>query len=370
MITKPIQFTEAIRFLMDKEQLPAEWDSAMWQAQEPNFKTRAFWSAKVENARFIDRAQTLLFDHMAGVKEQAVSPDGVRSEALSVSDRSLFVEKMRAFMMAEGMAKKEDFKSINQKDVKDLRSMARLHLIFDTNVRQAYGFGQWKQGMRPDVLAAFPAARLIRTVGVREPRPRHQANIGAVMLKTDRRWAEFHNARDIGGFGVPWGPYGFNSGVTQEDVSRGEAESLGLPVSQIPEPPGFNEGLESSVKGMDPEIKRKLLEELRGGPKPTDPAEAGRQAAARAREQALTRGLKESIRRGDEEAAQNYRKAFSSLPNRGLRVVDRGDKILFADTETVRKALSEGLLTMEAAIEKLRGYGIPEEEITGILKNI
>ncbi len=47
----------------------------------------------------------------------------------------------------EGMAKPGEFKGVNQKDVTDIRSMARLNLIFDTNVRQAYGFGQWKQGM-------------------------------------------------------------------------------------------------------------------------------------------------------------------------------------------------------------------------------
>ena len=45
---------------------------------------------------------------------------------------------------------------------------------------------------------------------------------------------------------------------------------------------GLNESLAASVRGMDPEVKRKLLEELRGGPKPRTPEEAAREAAARA----------------------------------------------------------------------------------------
>jgi hypothetical protein len=34
-------------------------------------------------------------------------------------------------MISEGMAKHEEFASVNQKDVTDIRSLARLRLIFD-----------------------------------------------------------------------------------------------------------------------------------------------------------------------------------------------------------------------------------------------
>ena len=56
----------------------------------------------------------------------------------------------------EGRADASEFKDVNQKNVPDLRSVARLCLIFDTNVRQTYGYGQWKQGMTPAALRAFP----------------------------------------------------------------------------------------------------------------------------------------------------------------------------------------------------------------------
>lgn len=324
-----LPFQEAIRFLLNNEDLPADWDAAMWQEQEDDFRTKAFFSANVENARFLDRAHGLLFDYMAKVRETIVQPDGTQVTALKVAGREHFVKRMRDFMIAEGMAKHHEFKGVDQKDITDIRSLARLRLIFDTNIRQAYGFGQWKQGMTPAALKSFPAARLIRDRGVKEPRPRHQNNLGEVLLKTDPRWAEFHNAMEIGGFGVPWGPYGFNSGVTQEDVSKAEARQLGLDVDSVtPQPAKITDGTEASVKTMDPDIKEKLLEELRHRPKPQDPAQAAREAAADTRRIMLSRGLAGAELRGDTAKAAKYRKAIAELPESDLKVSEDGDKIV------------------------------------------
>lgn len=337
MIDEPMPFKEAIGFLADKEQLPAEWDSAGWATHEPEFRSRAFFSARVESARFLDRAHSLLFDYIAGVKETVTNPAGVKSEALSVFNRDHFVKKMREFMVAEGMATRQDFFDTDQNDITDIKSEARLRLIFDTNVRQAYGYGQWKQGMTPATIKTFPAARLVRVRGVNEPRPRHQENLGEVLLKTDPRWAEFHNAKDIGGFGVPWGPYGFHSGVTQEDVSKEEAASLGLmgdKPAEVAPAPKFNDDLWASVRNMDPDIKAALIAELQAAPKPRSPHEAAREAVAKVRAAQLDEGLQDAILSGKVGKAEKYRKAIADLnerlaPSQGLPVTDGGDSILF-----------------------------------------
>ncbi|MBK1884765.1 hypothetical protein JIN85_20300 [Luteolibacter pohnpeiensis] len=172
-------------------------------------------------------------------------------------------------MIEEGMATEEEMWNTEQSDITDIKSEARLRLIFDTNVRQAYGYGKWKQGQSPEVKAAYPAARLIRERGVTTPRPRHQANLGEIRHKDDPWWAQEMNDPKIGGFAVPWGPYGFNSGVDQEDVPLEEWEKLlakqsAPPPPESPQPePGLNEGLSASTSKMDPEIKRRLLAELR-----------------------------------------------------------------------------------------------------------
>ena len=278
MIENALLFLEAIGFLLDKEQLPGDWDSESWQAQEPDFRNKAFFSAKVENARFLDRAQAALFDDMAKVRETITLPDGTTTTALRTSGRAHFVQQMQDFMIAEGMTSEEEYRDVNPNNIRDIRSSARLRLIFDTNTRQAFGFGQWKQGMKPSILKAFPAARLIRVRGVSEPRPRHQEALGEVLLKTDPRWAEYHNAKDIGGFGVPWGPYGFRSGVSQEPVSLSESRKLGLDVGQV-EPNDkakITDGVYAHVAKMSPEMKAKLIAELRAGQKNLDAGAIGR----------------------------------------------------------------------------------------------
>ena len=212
------------------------------------------------------------------------------------------------------MAKKEEFAGVNQKDVTDIRSLARLRLVFDTNVKQAFGYGQWAQRMTPAALEAYPAARLIRDRGVSVPRPRHQSSLGEVRLKTDPRWAEWHNAHEIGGFGVPWGPYGFNSGVTQEDVSRKEAKVLGLDVDSVsPVPAKITDGLQASVKKMDPALKAKLLKELNNRPPVVSPKDAARKAAAETRKIMLNRGLEKAVKKGDQAMEAKYRQAISDL---------------------------------------------------------
>lgn len=284
-----MNFEEAILSILEREPDPQKWDSRAWSLRERELRQRAFFSAKVENARFLDRAQGAIFDFLAGTTEKVVGPDNVERTALRVGGRADFVRQMREFMVAEGMVPAEEaFAGINQDDITDIRSEERLRLIFDTNVRQAYGFGDYAQGMKPAVLRRYPAARLIRERGVAEPRPRHAANEGEVRLKTDKAWwADYINAEEIGGFGVPWGPYGFRSGMGQQDVSREEAQALGLDVDSVlpPKPPKLTDGVKASTKGMDPKLKAKLLGELRQGRGDAmeNARQAGRAAAERAR---------------------------------------------------------------------------------------
>jgi hypothetical protein len=278
MNDKPIPEKSISHLFLSKDQIPQEANIADWTEVMADRHIRTCWSVNIKNARFIAYAAELLSDHMAHVREEVTNRDGVRSIALKVSGRAHFTDLMMKFMIAEGMAKASEFKDVNQDDLTDIRSMSRLWLIFDTHVSLTNGFRQWKQGMTPAALKAFPAARLIRVRIVNEPRPRHQEFLGEVLLKTDPRWAEFHNAKEIGGFGVPWGPYGFRSGVSQEDVSRSEARKLGLDVKQVTpsDDARITDETSAIVAKMSPDIKAKLIAELRAGQKNLDAEAIGR----------------------------------------------------------------------------------------------
>lgn len=269
MITRPRTFKEAIEFILGKEEVPTdEWDPSLWEGEERDVAMRAFFSSRVENARFLDRARSFLFDTLANTTEKVTGPDGVERIALRGGGRATFVRRMREFMIREGMVSgEEEFFQVNQRDVRDIRSERRLRLIYDTNMRQAYGYGQWKQGQTPAILRRFPAQRFVRDREVFVERPRHTKHEGDVRLKSDEAyWADYQNDPAIGGFGVPWPPFGFGSGMGVRDVSREEAEKLGLEVKEVRPDTSrkLNTGLAASVKKMDPEVKKKLVEELRG----------------------------------------------------------------------------------------------------------
>ncbi|YCM47030.1 hypothetical protein V2O64_24620 (plasmid) [Verrucomicrobiaceae bacterium 227] len=293
MIRKPLPFKEAIAFILNKEAIPSdEWDAELWRGEESEVTLRAFWSSRVENARFLDRAQAFLFDTLANTTEKVVGPDGVERIALRGGDRATFVRRMREFMIEEGMVTdEEEFLEVNHDDITDIRAESRLRLIYDTNMRQAYGYGQWKQGQHPAILRRFPAQRFVRDRRVFMERERHREHEGEVRLKSDTAyWADYQNDPEIGGFGVPWPPFGFHSGMGVRDVTREEAIALGLEVEAIkPDTTkNLNSNLSSSVKKMDPAVKAKLIAELkqyRTKNKPKDAREAGRQTALSVREE-------------------------------------------------------------------------------------
>ncbi len=99
-------------------------------------------------------------------------------------------------------------------------------------------------------------------------------------------------------------------------------------------PIGINEGLSASVRKMEPALKRKLIDELRNGPKARTPEEAAREAAANTRREMLHRGLTDAVTRGNHARAEKYRKSIAALPpGRGLAVREDGDKIVREDGE-------------------------------------
>ena len=283
MITRPLPFEQAVTMLERRAIVPAsEWNAALWRSKREEVAQRSFFSANVENMRFLNRAKKFISDTLELASKEVVDPDGKTVRMLSGGDRATFVRRMREFMIQESMVSgEEEFFDVDQKEITDLRSESRLRLIYETNLRQAYGFGQWKQGQSPAILKRFPAQRFVRDRIVRVKRPRHALSEGEVRLKSDiEYWGNYQNDPKIGGFGVPWAPFGFNSGMGLQDVDREEAIALGLPVEKIkPDTKrGLNSKLGAFVKTADPDLKRKLLLKLRGYEAP-DAAERGRRAA-------------------------------------------------------------------------------------------
>lgn len=253
---KPVPFTEAIDKLGDRTPIGSALNSTQWGRVPVALRERAFFSSEVESVRFLQRGKDAVADFLQGSREQVTGPDGVTRTALKTGSRAQFVRDMSKLAAAEGLG------PLEPKDagtIKDITSQKRLSLIFDTQTRQAHDYGNWKQGMDPDVLAEFPAQRFVREREVKEERAAHTIYEDAVQLKSNTQFWQRINTT----FGVPWGPWGWGCGHGVEDVDRDEAERLGLlGTGQAVQPveKDFNERLEASTKNLDPEFKAQLKE--------------------------------------------------------------------------------------------------------------
>jgi hypothetical protein len=251
---------EAIAGLMSLEQAVAKLEAkapvasklrtAEWSRVPLALRERAQFSAGVENARFLQTVQDQLRKAISLRKEQA--PGG---EAFV--DRSSFIGELRKMAFGEGIS---DLTG----GLTDLASRARLGLIFDMQTEQAAEYSRWKWDQDPDILDAFPAQELIRVESRRVPRDwrtRWQEAGGRlvdgrmVALKSDPIWM------GISAFGTPWPPFDFASGMGLQDVSRADAEALGLiktEQAQTPQQADFNQRLEASAKDLSPALVQAL----------------------------------------------------------------------------------------------------------------
>lgn len=254
-LVQPVPFQEARDKLGRKAPIVAPLTSSEWADVPVALRERAFFSSRIENARFLQRGQDWINDFLSSARETVVGPDGVAREALKMGGRARFVDLMREFAIKEGMG--DLVPPEDRGGLKDITSQKRLELIFNTQVRQADDFGYRKQGLDPDVLDAYPAQRFIRVQDVKEPRDWHAQFEDKVFLKTSPIWKAINQD-----FGVAWGPWGWGCGHDVEDVDREETESLGLlrPGEDVAPPPAenFNDNLKASTDGIEPELLDKM----------------------------------------------------------------------------------------------------------------
>lgn len=183
------------------------------------------WTEPIESDEVLAAYAGLISDWLNGAVEKVRGPYG-KATAYKVGSAGDFVRQARELLVNKGLASETDFKDDS---LSNIGSNERLRLVFDTNIAQAQQLATWQTRVEDEAyLNQFPAARFVRMPGATIKRERHAQAEGEV-----RRWDDFEfwlyqNSPEIGGFGVPWGPFGFNSYMYQVPVKRKEAERLGL----------------------------------------------------------------------------------------------------------------------------------------------
>lgn len=242
---------EAVQKLSRRTPVGSTLGSAEWAKMPLDMRERSQFSAGVEDVRVMQTIQQGLQDLIGQVRNE----NGV------FTDRSKIIEMLGRVARDAGLTP-SDPDLIGT--IQDITSERRAELIVDTQTTMAYGHANWKAGQDRDALEAFPAQELLRIEDRKEPRDWRRRWVEAggnifegermVALKTDEVWAK------ISRFKTPWPPFDFGSGMGVEDVSREEAEQLGLLEAGTPVEPieaEFNSQLEASVNDLQgPEVQR------------------------------------------------------------------------------------------------------------------
>lgn len=218
----PIPFAEALASRKVKRLLPTSAGSAELAKLAPEIRERAFFSAKVENVQLLSKMDRMI-NGVVSMADGRGTVDG-RKSALSADEvRGELKDQLRkaGYVAPEGKAG----------GLQDLSSSQRLNLIIKTNNDMAAGAGQFALQNDPDILDAYPCLELYRLESREVPRAWQERWVRAggklyggrmIATKDSNVW------KAISRFGTPYPPFDFNSGMWTEEVSRAEAEELGV----------------------------------------------------------------------------------------------------------------------------------------------
>ena len=262
LFSSPIPFAEAIQSQAVKRLMPTSAGTAELKQLGPEILARARFSAQTTNVGYLAKMDNLL--------TTLVSPASQDREAGPVLDASAVRLALKQHLAATGYAPKDG----ESGGLKDLSSDRRLNLIIDTNIKMAHGYGNYAQMQDPDLLDVWPCQELIR-VEDRDKKRNWEGMTGIwrsaggqsfggkmIARKDDPIWYR------ISAFGSPYPPFDFGSGMGVRDVSRSEAESLGVikrstVVAQ--KKVGFNDSVETQLpQGISSGLLDALKEAFKG----------------------------------------------------------------------------------------------------------
>lgn len=203
----------AQRIVRDLKLYPSADTSAEWGTVSAAVRNNSFFSACIEDERLLAGLQKLV----------DTASDKGWGAAQFIDEALIFLDDVK--LQPGALADETSEDNFNR-----LYNVERLRLIYLTQRELSAGYRNFVDAFDPVMLKMYPAWEFYRQEGAKEENKRqdHIDHEGEVRLKTDVEFWLDRNRVEIGGFGNPYGPWGFNSWMTTIDVDRATAESLGL----------------------------------------------------------------------------------------------------------------------------------------------
>ena len=249
----PVAFDEALASRDVRSLLPTDGSARQLNAIAAELRERATFSARTDNAHYLQR--------IADTVEQVLGrkTGGVRL------NRAYARQQLRESLA--GLGYHPGTAGIKPRSLQDFASDARLKVIVDTNVDLAAGYGQHVQGNTPNALKAFPCQELYRQTERRAKRPWHIIWVrnGGKLYGAQRRMIARKDApiwKAISRFGNPYPPFDYNSGMWVKDVSRRDAEALGVVGFDAPQKPAPARDLNADLSRSAPDRHTDLLKAI------------------------------------------------------------------------------------------------------------
>lgn len=247
-IESPMPFEAALRSLARRKTLPTSLDSAGLRQLGANFHRKSLVSARTLMTDLIDgyksRVATIL-NPQDITRPDRVTPDNPEGRVQVGLDVATARMQIRELQASLGYSPDPD----QAGTITDLSSDARIDLVLRTNTQLAQGAGHFIRANDPELIDLWPAQELYRL----EPRDKERnweqrwiiaaqvandpkaagalGNHGRMAaLKSSGIWQAIGDG--AGGYtdtlGNPYPPFAFSSGMWVRELSRDEAEDLGL----------------------------------------------------------------------------------------------------------------------------------------------
>jgi len=283
-LTQPRTWADGIRRLNVRKALPTSLGTRDLQRLGADLKRWASFSAKIENARALQAINDTVTELIRGVSAEDIAARDAGERALKLSVPEARLRLRKTFQRLGVQAAEPD----DVGGLKDPQSDTRLNLILKTQEELAHGYGRYVATQNEDLLDLWPCWELIRVSpvnvergfrigpgGVRLPVPGDAwpdrwRRVGGeiyqgrmIALKNSVIWERIGDP-DIfdDALGNPYPPFAFNSGMDVQDVSREEAEQLGViqPNAPAPRPNqrSINEDITASAANFEPALRAAL----------------------------------------------------------------------------------------------------------------
>lgn len=264
IFTKPLSWLEGIRRLAQRKALPTTLGTEELRSLGGDVKRWAIFSAKIANAEALQSINDVTNDIIRGI-----TPKDEETFTVTRADGTTYEKRKKPLQLSIPEAKHQLRKKFEELGVtvedsgktgtiQDPQSDARLQLIVTTQEELAQGYGRFIANQDEDLLNLWPCQELLRispSLVQRDWKARwrqcggHLYDGRMIALKNSDVWDRLGDSTTFpDALGNPYPPFAFNSGMGVEDVSRSEAERLGVIAPHTPAPRPRERSLAEDVK--------------------------------------------------------------------------------------------------------------------------